>query len=77
MKILLQESEDSRIVEKKKWFLWPVSSDYIVCRQRKNKRRWVTVCWLYSFQCENIEGYIKHFNWKKKHRKTIIGKKQF
>lgn len=74
MKILLQESENSRIVQIKKWNLF--GSSYKVARQRLINGRWKNTSELFTHQYKTVEDYQKYFDWDEKNE-DCMGVKQF
>jgi len=76
-KVLLQESENCRIVQK-----WASPFDgligVVIARQRKKWWGWATTAWLYSNQLPTVNQYKTHFDYQESCSRYNIGnKKQF
>lgn len=75
MKILLKESDNQRIVQKR---LWAAFFLICICRQKRVWYGWKTISWLYSGQCKTISDYQSWFDWDVNKRKPAMGSfKQF
>jgi hypothetical protein len=72
MKILKQEDENTRIVQARAFL-----SGKMIKRQRRVWWGWKTVASLYTFQCDTLEEYIRHFNWREFEKIDIGSRNQF
>lgn len=74
--ILLQESDTSRIVQRKHPYL---NGKLVIGRERFINQRWKLTSFLFSNQCETLQKYIAFFNVDEEmtNQDKQIGKKQF